>query len=231
MVGLNLLELFTNVRWLFFDVGYTLFDETPAWQVQFEAIAAQLKSWGRDVSVKQVWQTYNEACATFAPRQWLAVVEAFSTSPAEFETLDAISNGWRQELQTVYPGVPDLLRTLRSQYKLGIIANQSSGTADRLRERDLLQYIDHVIGSAEAGVQKPDPKIFQMALQEAGCDATSAVMIGDRIDNDIDPAKALGMKTIHVRQGGGALQIPRSPAETADATVDRIAQIASILLQ
>ena len=65
-------------------------------------------------------------------------------------------------------------------------------------------YFDVIIASAEAGVSKPDPEIFRLALSKAGCSSDECCMIGDRLDNDIEPAAALGMKTIWVRQGSYA---------------------------
>lgn len=53
-------------------------------------------------------------------------------------------------------------------------------------------------------------------------------MIGDRLDNDIAPAKKLGFKTIWVRQGLSAYTSPTSPWEQADTVVDRIEQIAAL---
>ena len=58
-----------------------------------------------------------------------------------------------------------------------------------------------MIASAEEGVEKPNPRIFQIALERANCLPENAVMVGDRLDNDIIPAKELGMKTIWVKQG------------------------------
>lgn len=64
-----------------------------------------------------------------------------------------------------------------------------------------MKYIKLVVASAEEGVAKPDSEIFLRALKRAECLPGNAVMIGDRIDNDIEPANRLGMKTIWVRQG------------------------------
>lgn len=59
-----------------------------------------------------------------------------------------------------------------------------------------------MIASAEEGISKPNPRIFEIALGRADCKAEHAVMIGDRIDNDVVPAKKMGMKTVWIRQGG-----------------------------
>jgi putative hydrolase of the HAD superfamily len=54
-------------------------------------------------------------------------------------------------------------------------------------------------------------------------------MVGDRIDNDVRPAKALGWATMHVRQGQSGKQRPRNDAETPDASVVSITDVAPVL--
>lgn len=61
-----------------------------------------------------------------------------------------------------------------------------------MRNHGILKYIDLVVASAEEGVAKPDLRIFEIALKRSGCPAEYAVMAGDRIDNDIVPAKKMG---------------------------------------
>ena len=50
-------------------------------------------------------------------------------------------------------------------------------------------------------------------------------MIGDRLDNDIFPAKKLGMRTVHIKQGFGVYQTPRSEGYKADITVDNLTDL------
>lgn len=54
-------------------------------------------------------------------------------------------------------------------------------------------------------------------------------MIGDRLDNDIMPAKEAGMKTVWIRQGFGGLAKPKTPQETPDFTVDTLQELLKIL--
>ncbi|MBQ3168432.1 MAG: HAD family hydrolase, partial [Clostridia bacterium] len=60
--------------------------------------------------------------------------------------------------------------------------------------------------SAEAGCTKPDRAIFELALKAAGCEAEESVMVGDRLDNDMLPAKEIGMKTVWIRTGLSKVQ-------------------------
>jgi 8-oxo-dGTP diphosphatase/putative hydrolase of the HAD superfamily len=117
---------------------------------------------------------------------------------------------------------------LSATYKLGIIANQNPGSEARLERYGLRQYFDVIVASAEAGVKKPDPRIFTLALERANCSPEQAAMIGDRIDNDIFPAKVLGFTTVRILQGYGRLQVPKSSEYEPDFTVDALAQLLNI---
>lgn len=81
------------------------------------------------------------------------------------------------------------------------------------------------MASAEAGCAKPDLRIFTMALDKAGCEARDAIMVGDRLDNDIVPAKKLGMKTIWVRQGYAIYQSMDDESKRPDHIVDSIDEL------
>ena len=63
----------------------------------------------------------------------------------------------------------------------------------------------------------------------ADCHAENAVMIGDRLDNDIYPAKKLGMKTIWIRQDMAVYQKPESEEYEADITVNSLSELMEIL--
>lgn len=218
------------IQWIFFDVGYTLLDETPAWQEQFERLAAAVKRLGGQVSPGEINAFYEQCCVDFAPRQWKAIVERFAPLPTQVEQLMAEAQGWRHDLEVPFPGARQTLAELAKTYRLGVIANQSLGTRKRMEQHGLLQHLSVIIGSAEAGVAKPDPRIFQVALQEAGCSPQHAVMVGDRLDNDVRPANSLGMKSIHVRQGGSGRQQPRDEMEVPTAGIDRLAQLTPQLI-
>ena len=108
---------------------------------------------------------------------------------------------------------------------LGIIANQSAGTAQRLENWGLLKYFDVVAASAELGVSKPDRLIFEKAIELAGCQFHNAVMVGDRLDNDIIPAKALGMKTVWIRKGLSIYQSVDLGKDIADWIIDTLSDL------
>ena len=96
---------------------------------------------------------------------------------------------------------PALLALKAKNYKLGIIANQPLGSVERLTRYGLIDCLDAVFPSAEVGIDKPDPNLYTYALQAIGCSANKAVMVGDRPDNDIEPAASVGMHTVRILRG------------------------------
>ena len=68
------------------------------------------------------------------------------------------------------------------------------------------------------------------ALRHAGCAASKAVMIGDRLDNDIRPARLLGWRTVRVLQGPGRFQSPRDSWDEPDLTVANVTLIPLALI-
>lgn len=202
-----------KVKWVFFDVGSTLVDETEAYHHRIRDMIE-----GTNITFEQV----QEKRRFFAQQNLKGDLEAI-------KYFGLTKTPWHKEDEIPYPNAEDILRYLRRKgYKLGIIANQSAGTAERLRAWGLLKYIDVVAASAELGVAKPDRAIFDKAFELAGCTAKEAVMIGDRLDNDIRPAKKLGMKTVWIRQGFAIYQNPQKAEEQPDYAVNNLSELKEI---
>lgn len=106
---------------------------------------------------------------------------------------EAYQQSWRAAI-----GAVELLTALREKgLKIGIISNNLvEEQMEKLRVCNLLDHIDSITISEEAGIAKPDPQIFRIALERLGCSAKEVVMIGDSWENDIAPARALGIRTI-----------------------------------
>ena len=136
---------------------------------------------------------------------------------------------WESQYERLYTDTKDCLKKLSRIYKIGVIANQSLGTSERLENLGVRKYIDLIIASAEEGVSKPDRRIFEIALERSCCKPENAVMIGDRIDNDIVPAKQLGMKTIWVKQGLGSLWNITDESEKADMEINNLSDVLKYL--
>ncbi|MBQ7848420.1 MAG: HAD family hydrolase [Clostridia bacterium] len=201
------------LKWLFFDVGSTLVDETAAYDRRIREMIA-----GTDVTFEQFQQKREE----FARQNLRGDLEA-----AAFFGLT--KTPWRHEDEVPYPDADMVLGELKNRgYRIGIIANQSAGTTTRLEQWGLMPHIDLVVASAEEGVAKPDPAIFRLALTRAGCLPEEAAMIGDRLDNDMEPAKAIGMRTVWLPQGPAVWQSVRRDEERPDLRVQTLPELLEV---
>lgn len=200
-------------KWIFFDIGSTLADESRCYRARYEAIA-------RAANV-------DAACVeAFAQAAFDRAQKGDALAAKHF---GAALPAWRSEEERLFAQVKEALPALRARgYRLGIIANQAAGTQQRLEAWGIRSFFDVVIASAEEGVEKPGAAIFLRALEKAGCAAEDAVMVGDRIDNDVVPAKALGMQTVRVLQGPRRAVLPASQKEKADWTIDNVGELTEI---
>ncbi|MFP4197884.1 MAG: HAD-IA family hydrolase [Methanomassiliicoccales archaeon] len=89
--------------------------------------------------------------------------------------------------------VPTLESLRDSGCRLGVISNAESNLRDILKGLDLLDYFDIVVISEEVGVEKPDPGIFQAALEEVNLPPERCVHTGDLVKLDVRGAQARGM--------------------------------------
>ncbi len=129
----------------------------------------------------------------------------------------------------LFPGAAELLGGLR---RLGlrcvIVSNvQVRGALEYWRDfTDLgvAHLIDAVVTSLEVGFRKPHPAFFEATLREAGCEPAACVMIGNSEANDIQPALALGMRTVRV-----AIEEPPPTASAAHAVVTSLAAVLGIV--
>ena len=138
--------MFEHVEWLFFDIGSTIIDEHVAYEHRMREIAAEAKT------------TYERVYA-------LAMAFYKQNKKGDLETAKLLGvelTGWHQEDEVLYADAAKCLEILSSRYHIGIIANQSLGTKERLARHGILPYIDLVVASAEEGVAKPDRKIFEI---------------------------------------------------------------------
>lgn len=203
----------SDIKYLFFDIGSTLVDESECVKKRCEVI---IESNNID---RQEFYDRVEKCAK---------TDSYAVRAAALYYGAEIPR-WYGELEKLYPDTKMILEILSQKYKLGVIANQVAGTKDRLDNWGIGKYFDVVVASAEADCSKPDLKIFNLALEQAGCKPNEAVMIGDRLDNDVVPAKQLGMKTVWVRQGFAKYQSISNETEKPDFIIDSIGDILDIL--
>ena len=96
------------------------------------------------------------------------------------------------------PNCMEILEYLNKRYKMHIITNGFEEVQTRkLSNSGIAHYFRTVVNSDRAGVKKPDPRIFNMAIEAAGIQPESGVMIGDSLEADIHGARAVGLQALH----------------------------------
>ena len=199
-----------TIKWIFFDVGSTLVDETEAYDQRVRDVIA-----GTDITFEQ-FDSVRIALAR----------QGFDGNSAAIKYFGLTKTPWHSEDEIPYSDAKSTLAALSQMgYKLGIIANQKLGTAERLENWGLRQYFDVIAASAEIGYAKPDKRIFEAALEMAGCTARESVMVGDRLDNDMIPAKALGMKTVWIKNGLAQYQSEELGKDVADVQIASLSEL------
>ncbi len=200
--------------WIFFDIGSTLVDEQAAYDHRIRDMIA-----GTGLTFEQV----DEMRRTFA-------MQGSDGNGQIIPHFHLKKTPWHSEDEVLYPDTKAMLAWLTGQgYHLGVLANQAPGLRQRLENWDIAHYFSHIVSSAEVGAAKPDRAIFERALAMAGCGPERAVMIGDRLDNDIFPAKACGMQTIWLRCGLAELQSAELAQGRADAIIDSLDELRELL--
>ncbi len=105
----------------------------------------------------------------------------------------------------LHDGALDVLAAARRGRRTALLTNGPARIQrPKVEQFGLQQEVHHVGISGEIGHWKPDPRAFQAVCGVLGVAPADAVMVGDNLDFDITPAKALGMQTVWVDPAGGA---------------------------
>lgn len=131
-------------------------------------------------------------------------------------------------LLRLFPETMSTLIYLKSKgYHLGVISNGVTIKQwEKLIRLGLHHFFDEVVTSQEAGVEKPDERIFQLALDRMGCKAEKSVMIGNKFSDDISGAINIGMSAILVNSN--LTEKEREYLKEKDIEVDVVPNIGDI---
>ncbi|KWX02891.1 HAD family hydrolase [Carbonactinospora thermoautotrophica] len=175
-----------------FDVGETIVDETREYGTwadwlgvprhTFSAMFGAVIAQGRDY--REVFQRFRPGFDLRQERERRAAVG----QPESFGE------------ENLYPDARPCLKALRDQGLLvGLAGNQTARAETILRSLDLP--VDVIATSDGWGVEKPEPGFFQRIVSETACPPDQILYVGDRLDNDIRPARQAGMRTAFIKRG------------------------------
>ncbi|MGY1946177.1 HAD family hydrolase [Nocardia asiatica] len=205
-----------------FDVGETLVDETREYGTwadwlgvprhTFAAVFGAVIASGLD---------YRETFQVFRPGFDLAEQREARAAAGQPE--------WFGE-DDLYPDTRPALSKLQEMgVWVGVVGNQTVRAGTLLRQLNLPT--DFIATSDDWGVQKPDLEFFRRVIEAAERPAEEIIYVGDRIDNDVAPAKAVGMRTAYIRRGpwGWIHRDKKEVAELSDWQISDLTELAGIV--
>jgi HAD superfamily hydrolase (TIGR01509 family) len=216
-----------------FDVGYCLMDETARLRHALAWLAEALIASGHRGSAHGLDAAYRTACRAPDPAEPSLLVQMLRSLGVPDDTAAALRRGvpWDAVPLDTYPETVAALRRLRhAGLRLGVLANQPASAQADLDRAGITALCDEVWLSAAVGLAKPDPAFFMMALDAWGLAPDRVAYVGDRPDNDVAPARRLGLITVRLRRGPHAEQTARGDAERAHIEARDLEEAARHLL-
>ncbi|SDI12541.1 YjjG family noncanonical pyrimidine nucleotidase [Winogradskyella thalassocola] len=200
-----------QIKHVFFDLDHTLWDFDKNSGLTFEKIFNGNKI---DIDLNdflrvyepinfQYWKLYREEKVTKSALRYGRLKEAFDGVGVHVEDdmIQLLSDAYIDELTTfnhLFEGTFEILDYLKGKYELHIITNGFEEAQEKkMTTSNIRSYFQTVTNSEMVGVKKPNPKIFNFALELAKTKADESLMIGDNIEADIEGAHNIGMDTIH----------------------------------
>jgi FMN phosphatase YigB (HAD superfamily) len=138
---------------------------------------------------------------------------------------------WTHPEGSAYPDALELFRRLHGRVRLAIVANQEASTIDALTRDGFAPYVDVWGISAVVGHQKPSREFFEWALRECGTTPERTVHIGNRLDTDVRPAKAMGIGTIWVLRGEAPPDPTAEQLAEPDLAVPDLSTVSDVILE
>ncbi|MGB5818007.1 MAG: YjjG family noncanonical pyrimidine nucleotidase [Saonia sp.] len=196
---------------VFFDLDHTLWDFEKNSALTFKKI---LDDNGLHIDLEaflrtyvpinlSFWKLYREEKVTKEELRYQRLKITFDSikQPVSDNMIYILADAYIEHLSSfnhLFPHATEILKYLRPKYKLHIITNGFQEIQEKkLKNANIHGYFDEIVDSEMAGVKKPNPIIFELALEKAKALPEKSLMIGDSIEADILGAQAVGFHTLH----------------------------------
>ena len=198
------------LRAVFLDIGDTVMRPNPSWE---HVYAMAFQEFGFDVDIDDLHAALRRAYhhggwgmdAGFDPTEetsFRRTIEIDAAAIAELG-LEPMPDAFYRRLSELFMVTshwhifPDAYPTLTALKERGLVVGAVSNWVWNLPELlhalDLVSHFDFIAASARIGFEKPHPRIFQWALDQAGVPAESVIHVGDHVDADVEGARGVGI--------------------------------------
>jgi putative hydrolase of the HAD superfamily len=182
-----------------FDVGGIIYSD----DVFKRAIYAAIENYAGPIDAARFEKVYEEHLKSHSGslRSKLCL-EFFGSLDLKGEIMEFATARWIFEPSDIYSDAKVAIEELKAAgLKIGLVANQPKSAVDSLKRDGIFDLVDFLGISAVVGLEKPDPRIFKLALAKLGTTGPQTIHIGNRLDTDVIPAKSLGFKTVWILRG------------------------------
>lgn len=217
------------INTILLDAGGVILDETNHEQRVKEVITELICDITPNYHFEQYDRDLQEAVVSFCPRAYDFVIwKNCARNSDRFYHLR--KEFWRRYHASPPPlvlmdGADSVIRVLAKKYKL-LLAGQYGEKIIHLFDGYNLTYcFFNSLTQDDFDITKPDPRYLERIISQGDAEPKQCVMVGDRIDKDVIPAKMLGIKTILFRNGMHRDQVPRIPDEMPDAEIQDIREL------
>jgi putative hydrolase of the HAD superfamily len=202
------------------DAGGVILDESEHERVRVAIAVELLGTVVPGYTQATFYSDLDEAIESFSPRILAHVFWKYLKPDRTRcdELYDLFLKRWR-ELRPhlrLMQGIGKEVEAISKNLDVGIAGQYGKDLLDLLETEDLLRCFRYRFTQDDFAITKPDPRYLEQITDACGVDPGECIMVGDRIDNDVIPAKQLGMKTVLVRIGLHRSQQPRTSFEMPD---------------
>ena len=194
---------------IFFDIDNTLYDSTTQVETaRINAVDSMIEA-GLRISRKKGIELLNEIVRSYGSNYEKHFNVLIKRLGARGENPHVIAAGivayHNTKISMLHPfpdTIPTLLKLRDAGFRLGVITQGVSFKQwEKLIRLGLQHFFDSVIITDEVGIKKPSPGLYKLAARKIGAKPEECIMVGDRLDTDIEGAKRAGMKTVRILQG------------------------------
>ncbi len=200
-----------KIKHIFFDLDHTLWDFDKNSEVAFDRIFKlnhpKIKTnlfIEKYIPINQAcWKLFQNDEITHHELRYNRLRLTFDIIDYEISDaeIDDVANDYLEFLpqsNLLFEGAIEILEYLAKNYELHIITNGFAEVqAKKINNSDIKHYFKSITDSEMAGVKKPNPKIFEHALQIAKAKKSESIMIGDSLDADVQGAIDFGINAIY----------------------------------
>ena len=231
------------IRAVFLDIGDTVMRPNPSWEavyaiafgefgvdVEIDALHAALRrayhhgGWGMEGGFEPTEETSFQRtvaidAAAIAELGLEPMPEAFYRRLSE---LFMVTSHWH-----VFPDALPALTALRERgLTLGAVSNWVWNLPDLLHSLDLVRLFDFIAASARIGYEKPHPRIFEWALEQAKVDPSEVLHVGDHVDADVLGARSVGIEGVLIDRHD---RYPREEVPEGTAVIASLDQLVELV--